>query len=49
MKFQQLQQELSKFINEDEVCNIAIGIANSNLTSEQKCEVLENILKVYTK
>lgn len=49
MKFQRLQAMLGKFISEDVVANIAIGVANSNLSEDKKCEVLENILKVYTK
>ena len=49
MKFQELQAELSQFINEDIVTDIAIGIMKTNISYKQKCEVLENILKIYTK
>lgn len=44
-EFQGLQSELSQYINEDIVTNIALGVSNSPLTIEEKVEVLKNILK----
>ena len=44
MKFQKLQSDLAKYIDEDVVTIIAIGIANTDLTEDEKCNVLKSII-----
>jgi hypothetical protein len=49
MYYQRLQAQLEMYLNDDVVTTIALGISNSKLTTEQKCEALEGILKVCQK
>ena len=46
-EFQMLQSDLMKYLNEDEVTTIAIGISNSDIEPQQKVDVLKSILKVF--